>query len=406
MVELLSGLEVSESLSAFVVDVVAPMGRVEQRRNAEAYVAGMLGQGGRKSLQPVVERQGGDGAEYQSLQQFLADSPWMPEPVLQCVAERVCPQIGVWAWIIDDTGWVKQGKNSPGVKRQYSGTLGKTGNCQIGVSLHAAGGRGTLPLGWSLYLPEDWCGDAERRRKAKIPEDVEFRTKPELALALAQSAAGWQVTRAPVLGDIAYGINTSLRTGLHAEGFEYVLSIDASINLYDASTTFTKRKRTSTNGRPPSKLYANRKPRSVSDIASSLRNDDFRMVEYRASDSRDRRCKSRFAFVRVIAAHPIDHDNEIPREEWLIVEWPIDADSPTDYWISNMPANTSRKKLAQLARLRWMIELDYKQLKGHLGLDHYEGRSWLGWHHHACLVTVAHAWLTEQRLNPFAPRPA
>lgn len=410
MVELHSGVDVSEGLSAFVADVVVSMGRVERRCNAEVYVAGMLAQGDRKSLQPMVERQGGTLAAYESLQQFVADSPWDPVGVLKAVAERVCPQIDVLAWILDDTGYVKQGKHSPGVKRQYSGTLGKTGNCQIGVSVHAVGACGTVPLGWSLYLPEEWCANTdeaiERRRKAKIPKDVQFKTKPQLALALAQASAGWQIAQAPILGDAAYGINTKLRTGLHDAGLTYVLSIDRNITIFDPNTEFTVPARTSNKGRAPTRLVADRSARSVDAFVCDLHPDAYEQLVYRdTADDDDPGLVSRFACQRVIAAHPVMKDCCEPREEWLIVEWPEGHDKPTDYWLSNLPADTPHEELTRLARLRWMIELDYKQLKGHLGLDHYEGRSWLGWHHHAALVTVAHGWLTEQKLNPFHPRP-
>ena len=169
-----------ERLEAFGVEVLAgAMNRPVQVRNGGLYLRGLIEQGARKSLEPMVERLGGD-ADYQSMQQFLADSPWDPALVVKAVAERVVPAIDVQAWVLDDTGFPKDGKDSPGVKRQYSGTLGKTGNCQIGVSVHAVGRKGTVPLGWALYLPEEWCEDSERRRKAKIPEEVVFKTKPEL----------------------------------------------------------------------------------------------------------------------------------------------------------------------------------------------------------------------------------
>src|ERR1700722_18781965 len=187
---------VRERLEAFAGEVLAgAMNRPVQVRNGGLYVRGLIEDGARKSLEPLVLRLGGD-ADYQSMQQFLADSPWDPARVVQAVAERVAPVIGVEAWVLDDTGFPKDGKDSPGVKRQYSGTLGKRGNCQIGVSVHAVGAGGTVPLGWALYLPEDWCEDAERRRRAKIPEGVVFKTKPELGVELVERAAGWKVPRA------------------------------------------------------------------------------------------------------------------------------------------------------------------------------------------------------------------
>jgi SRSO17 transposase len=181
---------VRERLEAFAGEVLAvATNRSVQRVNSALYLRGLLEEGARKSLEPIVARLGED-ADYQSMQQFLADSPWDAGRVVEAVAERVAPEIDVEAWVLDDTGFPKDGKDSPGVKRQYSGTLGKTGNCQIGVSLHAVGARGTVPLGWALYLPEDWCEDPERRRKAKIPERVTFKTKPELGVELVERACG------------------------------------------------------------------------------------------------------------------------------------------------------------------------------------------------------------------------
>ena len=210
----------------------------------------MLEQGPRKSLEPIVERLGGD-ADYQSMQQFVADSPWDPALVVKAVAERVAPEIEVEAWVLDDTGFPKDGKDSPGVKRQYSGTLGKRGNCQIGVSVHAVGGRGTVPLGWALYLPEDWCADQQRRRKAKIPDEVAFKTKSELGVELVERAAGWDVPRAPVLGDHAYGENTWLRDRLDQAGCEYVLSVGPTTKVFEQGTVFAVPPKTSEDGRGP-----------------------------------------------------------------------------------------------------------------------------------------------------------
>jgi SRSO17 transposase len=329
--------ETRERLEGFVGGVAARLPHVRQRANALVYVRGLIEQGGRKSLQPTLFRLGESSARYESLQQFLADSPWEPGLLVRACVERVAPEIGVTAWVVDDTGIVKEGKHSPGVKRQYSGTLGKIGNCQVTVSVHAVGARGTLPLGFSLYLPEDWCADPERRRKAKIPERVGFATKPQLAAALCERASGWELPAAPVLGDCAYGDDSAFRTRLHASELEYVLAVSAKGSVYGPETTFAVPARNGATGRPPTAARPDRKPESV-------------------------------------AAH--------------------------------LPADTDHQRLARLARLRWTVELDYRQLKGELGLDHYEGRSYAGFHHHCALVTCAHAFLTLERLDPKAPRPA
>ena len=227
-----------ERLEAFAAEVLAEaMNRPVQLGNGELYLRGLLEQGPRKSLEPMVARLGGD-ADYQSLQQFVADSPWDPALVVKAVATRVGPLIEVEAWVLDDTGFPKDGKDSPGVKRQYSGTLGKTGNCQIGVSVHAVGKRGTVPLGWALYLPEDWCADEQRRRKAKIPDGVVFETKPELGVGLVERAAGWDVPKGPVLGDHAYGENTWLRDRLDRAECRYVLSVGPKTKVFEQGTLF------------------------------------------------------------------------------------------------------------------------------------------------------------------------
>ena len=205
--------ETRERLAEFVAEVVSALPHVRQRENALVYVRGLIEQGGRKSLQPTLFRLEETPARYESVQQFLADSPWQAGLVVRACAERVAPEIGVLAWVVDDTGIGKQGKHSPGVKRQYSGTLGKIGNCQITVSVHAVGTRGTVPLGWSLYLPEEWCEDELRRARAKIPATVAFATKPQLAAGLVEQASSWELPAAPILADCAYGDDSAFRTG-------------------------------------------------------------------------------------------------------------------------------------------------------------------------------------------------
>ena len=400
---------VRERLEAFAAEVLSEaITRPVQMVNGGMYLRGLLEEGARKSLEPMVERLGGE-ANYQSLQQFVADSPWDPALVIKAVAERVAARIDVEAWVLDDTGFPKDGKDSPGVKRQYSGTLGKTGNCQIGVSVHAAGSKGTVPLGWALYLPEEWCADAARRKKAKIPEEVVFKTKPELGVELALRAADWKVKRAPVLGDCAYGNNTELRDKLHRAGLQYVLSVAPETTVFAPETKFTVPEQPAgKRGRPNTRPHPDREADSIGTLVARLGEKRLKTVAFR--DGPDGTyLKSRFMFVRVRSAHhwrPHDrrwaNGSEVPpREEWLIAEWPKGKDEPTDYWLANLPASTKPGRLARLARLRWKIELDYRQLKGFLGLDHYEGRSWLGWYHHTALVTAAHGFLTLERLNPF-----
>jgi SRSO17 transposase len=396
--------EPRERLLALVEEMVRPLPHVRQRENALVYVRGLVEQGGRKSLQPTLFRLGESSARYESVQQFLADSPWEPTLLIRACAERVAPEIGVLAWIVDDTGIAKDGEHSPGVKRQWSGTLGKIDNCQVTVSVHAVGQRGTLPLGWRLYLPEEWCADELRRARAKIPAMVDFATKPALARSLIEQAANWQIPLAPILADQAYGDDTDLRTRLDERELEYVLAVGVQTSIYPPGTTFAVPERAGSTGRPRTVARADRDPESVRALAEQLPARAWKTLPCRTTPSGEE-VKSRFAFVRVVAAHPVRRDHRRPREEWLIIEWPPSEEAPTDYWLSNLPANTPRERLARLARLRWTIELDYRQLKGELGLDHYEGRSYLGLHHHCALVTCAHAFLTLERLDPKAPRP-
>jgi SRSO17 transposase len=392
-------LEVRERLISFVGEVARDLPHPRQRANAELYVRGLVEHGGRKSLQPTLFRLEATPARYESMQQFLADSPWDPTLVVRACAERVAPQIGVIAWVVDDTGIVKDGRHSPGVKRQYSGTLGKIGNCQITVSVHAVGERGTLPLGWRLYLPADWCGDRKRRRKAKIPEEVCFQTKPQLAADLCEQASGWELPTAPIVADQAYGDDADFRSRLAALAREYVLAVAAHTSVYPAGTRFAVPPRCERAGRPPRVARPDRKPESVRALAERLPAEAWTTLPCRTTPAGED-VVGRFAFVRVVATRPVRHHQQPPREEWLIIEWPEHEEAPSDYWLSNLPADESPERLARLARLRWTIELDYRQLKGELGLDHYEGRSYLGFHHHAALVTCAHAFLTLARLDP------
>ena len=400
----ISGAAARERLLAFVGEVVRPLPHVRQRENALLYVRGLVEQGGRKSLQPTLFRLEETAARYESVQQFLADSPWQPELLIRACAERVAPQIGVVAWVVDDTGIGKDGRHSPGVKRQYSGTLGKIGNCQITVSVHAVGERGTLPLGWRLYLPEDWCDDPARRRKAKVPDEVVFRTKPQLAGDLCEQAAGFELPVAPILADCAYGDDAGFRTRLAELELEYLVAVRAETSVYGPETSFAVPEPNGPLGRPRTVARPDREPESVRTLAGRLPAKAWKTIPCRTTPA-GADVLSRFAFVRVVATNPVRNRHQSPRQEWLIIEWPQGETAPSDYWLSNLAADEPYERLARLARLRWTVELDYRQLKGELGLDHYEGRSYRGFHHHTALVTCAHAFLTEERLRPRARRP-
>jgi SRSO17 transposase len=397
-------VEARERLISFVDDVTGGLRLAVQRANAELYVRGLVEHGGRKSLQPTLFRLEETPARYESLQQFLADSPWDAEALIQACAERLAPQIGVVGWVVDDTGIGKDGKRSPGVKRQYSGTLGKIGNCQITVSVHAVGERGTLPLGWRLYLPEEWCDDLERRRKAKIPDEVSFETKPRLAVGLCERAAEWGLPAAPILADQAYGDDAGFRTRLHEAELEYVAAVRAETSVWGPETSFAVPPRNGSVGRPRTIARPDWKPESVRTLAERLPPTAWQTLPCRTTPAGED-VASRFAFVRVVATNPVRNRHQQPRWEWLIIESPEGAEAPCEYWLSNLGDEEPPERLARLARLRWTVELDYRQLKGELGLDHYDGRSYTGFHHHTALGTCAHAFLTEERLRPSLPRP-
>ena len=310
-------------------------------------------------------------------------------------------------------GFPRTASDSPGVKRQYSGTLGKIGNCQIGVSVHAVGERGTLPLGWALYLPEEWCADVQRRREGQDPRRGRVQDQAGARRRAGRAGRRLEAPAAPVLGDQAYGDNTRLRERLDRAG----LRVRARGRADDDGVRARDDLRGAADARqerpPARRLRPDREPEPIGGLIARLRPTATQTVTLPRRPRRRARVTSRFVFVRVpprtadAKTSAMARGAQVPpREEWLIAEWPDGRDEPTDYWLSNLPADTEPERLARLARLRWKIELDYRQLKGELGLDHYEGRSWLGWHHHTALVTAAHGFLTLERLCPNRPRPA
>ncbi len=223
---------------------------------------------------------------------------------------------------------MKDGHHSPGVKRQYSATLGKIGNCQITVSVHAVGERGTAPLGWALYLPEEWCADAPRRRKAKIEVEVSFQTKPQLAAALAATAAGFRIPTAPILAAAAYGDNTAFRRRLHEATLEYLVAVSPEIEVCGPETAFRAPEPSGRRGRPPSRPRPDRQPESVRSLAERLKDSAWHTLACRTTPA-GADARSCFAGVRVVAAHAVERDHLPPRSEWLVVEWPEHEQAPS-----------------------------------------------------------------------------
>jgi len=380
-------------LEEFLVTMLTSVGRSERRHHGLLYVQGLLLDGERKSIEPLAERV--PEGNVQALQQFVGQSPWAWEPVRRLLAqhmgEELLPAAG---WIVDDSGFPKQGKESVGVARQYSGTLGKVGNCQVAVAVHLTTEAGSMPLDWALYLPRAWTEDAERCRKAGVPESTPFRTKIALALELIDHLLAWGLSRQPVLADAGYGNNTEFRQGLVDRQLHYVVGVESSTAVWEKPTQRVQPRSRASRGRPRRPYYRGQ-PRALRDLAAALPAESWRTLTWRQGSQGPQR--GRFAACRVQPAHGHVRDRPELPPVWLLIEWPAEAEAPAKYWFSNLPEEISLRRLVRLAKLRWRVEQNYQQLKEELGLDHYEGRGWPGWHHHVTLVCLAYAFLLLER---------
>jgi SRSO17 transposase len=341
------------------------------------------------------------------LQQFVNQSPWDPVPVRRVLARRMSRELQPEAWVIDDTGFPKFGKMSVGVARQYSGALGKVGNCQIGVSINAATEDASCPLDWRLFVPEEWDADSEfnqrRREKAKLPEDVHHVEKWRLALEMIDELIAWGIKPPVLLGDGAYGDITELRSDLDERELEYVLDVKSTASAYSEEVKPSQPPKPEGRGRPPGARYRE-DPSSLKELALTAGKKAAVTVTWR--EGTRGKMTSRFLALRVRPANiqlrrqAHKAGEELP-VRWLICEWPSKEAEPTKYWLSNLPTDIPLKELVRLAKLRWRIEQDYRELKDALGLDHFEGRTYRGWNHHVTLVSLAHAFLTlERRRRP------
>jgi SRSO17 transposase len=390
-------------LTAFVAAVAGDFGRRGRARWGEAYLRGLLLDGDRKSIEPMADRlraidQKPEDYE-QALQQFVGQSPWGERAVRDGLAKWVGERFGTdGLFILDDTGFPKCGDDSVGVSRQYSGTLGKVDNCQIGVTLQFVARETVVALDAALYLPRVWTDDRPRCAKAGVPTDVVFQTKWEQGLSMLRRAKAHGLTGI-VLADAAYGDVTEFRTALVADGFEYVLGIGSALKVIAADADLGAVPPYAGVGRPPTrpaKVRPGAPSESVRDWASA-RADDFRTIAWR--DGTKKKLTSRFAAWRVRPAHQLSAGREPLPALWLLVEWPAGADGPTKFFFAHLPADTSLRRLVTLAKSRYFVEHSYKELKDELGLDHFEGRSWQGWHHHVTLVLLAYAFLQHLRLK-------
>ena len=394
--------------------------RKDQRAKGELYLRGLLTDGRRKSMQPMAERL---GVNHQRLQQFVSSSTWDYEVVRANVARWGVETIDPDAHVIDDTGFPKDGKASPLVARMYSGTLGKTANCQIGVSVQLVTDAASVAANWRLYCPASWDDttvddpdQAEqirvRRARAGVPEEVRHREKWRLALdMLDQISNDWALPKRPVCADAGYGDTTEFRLGLQQRGYQYVVAVKESTSAHPESAQ-PALIAASGRGRPPKPRYRDA-PTNLRDLALAAGRDAGVEVTWRhgarkTKDNPTAAMKSQFLAFKVRPANrdiPRNPDGTLPTR-WLLVEWPDDKDEPTDYWLSNIDDDTPLPELVRLAKIRWRIEHDYRELKTGLGLDHFEGRSFIGWHRHVTLAVLAQAFCTMLRLDPKAPAPA
>lgn len=389
--------------SAYVEALGAALGHADRVAPARHYCAGLLLPGERKSIEPIAARvePGRVQAAHQSLHHLIAKADWSDAAVLAVVRSRVLPAIKqhgpIQAWIIDDTGFPKKGTHSVGVARQYCGQLGKQDNCQVAVSLSVANQHASLPVAWRLYLPQVWAEDAERRGKAGVPDDLRFATKPQIALEQIRAAKTDGIPPGMVLADAGYGVDTDFRDGLTALGLTYVVGIQSSASLWPPGQAPLPVKPRSGRGRPSIRVSrsADHKPISAKELAAGLPRGAWRRVTWRQGTNAP--LASRFAAVRVRPAHRDDKAATPRPEEWCLIEWPIGDTEPTKFWLSTLPPAISHAKLVRHAKLRWRIERDYQEMKQDIGLGHYEGRAWRGFHHHATLCMAAYGFLVAER---------
>jgi SRSO17 transposase len=405
---------VREQLEEFAAEMFAPLSRSDQRVKGQTYLRGLLLDGRRKSMQPMAERL---GVDHQGLQQFVSSSTWAVEPVRQRLARRAVAVIAPDAWVVDDTGFPKDGTASPAVARQYSGTLGKVANCQIGVSVHAVTDAASCPLNWRLFLPAGWDDAAAatpeaaaaitaRRTRAGIPGAARHHPKWRLALEMLDELAGWGLHPPVVVADAGYGNNGDFRAGITARGSHYVVGVDGDLTAHAVDAVPTL-KPYSGRGRRPRPRYRTR-PHGLREHALAAGRTAARQVTWREG-SRGALASSFLALrVRPAGRNPTARlaDDGSLAPAWLLAEWPPDEPEPTDYWLSDLPGDTPLPELVRLAKIRWRIEHDYRELKTGLGLDHFEGRTFAGWHRHVTLVTAAQLFITLLRTSPKAAAPA
>ena len=366
-----------------------------QRESFATYAFGILGDGERKSVEPIAARASAEPKAtermHDRLVHFVRESPWEDRPVRQEAARYVVGALAerepVDDWIIDDTGFLKQGKHSPGVQRQYTGSAGKIANCQIGVSLCVATATEQVPIDFELYLPKPWINDPERRERARIPESIAFKTKIDLALDMITRAVEDKVPGKNVLADAFYGRASVFRDTVRLFGLDYAVAVDAVTRVW--SLDAIGRRRGDAIG--------------IQELGVQAGLGAFRRLTWRDGTKRNRKLASRFLFRRVKPA--LDDGTEPATREpiWLVIEWPEGEPKPTKFFLTTLRRRMSKKQIVRTIKERWKTERAYEELKGELGLDHFEGRSFVGWHHHVSVVLCCYAFVVAERVRTFPP---
>jgi SRSO17 transposase len=384
------------------------VGHADRELPLRNYCTGLLLDGERKSVEPMAARLAPDEVQkmHESLHHFVAQSPWSDDAMLEQVRNYVLPAMQktgpVTAWIVDETGMVKKGAHSVGVVRQYCGRVGKKENCQVAVSLSVATASGSLPIAWRLYLPEEWANDPERRQKVGVPQEVEFQTKPKIALAQIQQAKQDGVPPGVVLGDEVYGSVREFREGVAEQQLNYSLAVRCTTTVWALEKQPLPPKPWKGRGARPTRMRRDEahQPITAKELAIQLPETAWREVNWR--EGSQKMLRSRFAALRVRPAYGDDRKGSLQPQQWMLIEWPEGAEEPSGYWLARLPAKYSLKQLVTISKQRWMVERDYQELKGELGLAHYEGRNWRGFHHHATLCIAAYGFLIAER-SRFSP---
>jgi SRSO17 transposase len=398
-----------QRFAAYIEGLAEAAGHADRNVPLKNYCTGLLLSGERKSVEPMAARLDPDHVRsmHQSLHHLVADAPWNDEAVLDRCLDFVLPamlrQEPVVAWVVDDTGFPKKGRESVGVARQYCGQVGKQDNCQVAVSVSVTTEKASMPVAFRLYLPETWIKDRRRRKKIGVPKSIRFQTKPKIALEQIRRAQQRGLPQGVVLADAGYGTDTHFRQALTQMQVDYAVGIQSTTTVWKpGEAPQAAPTRPGHMGRPRRLLRrdARHKPVSAKELALSLPADAWTKVTWRQGVKQ--KLQSRFAALRVRPAHR-DYWRAQPHpEEGLLIEWPAEESEPTKYWLSTLPADTALVNLVQMAKHRWIIERDYQELKQEVGLGHYEGRGWRGFHHHATLCIAAYGFLVAER-SLFSP---